>query len=387
MVVACGGSPGPEGPAGPQGEQGIQGEQGSAGPAGMNGQQGPVGATGAMGAVGPQGPVGPMGDAGAQGPQGIQGPVGPMGAMGLQGPQGIQGIQGIQGPVGPAGANAVAPDAGVSIQYNGGPVMTGTTNIYLIWYGNWSNNTTTTIIPDLISGLNGSSYYGINSSYYDVSDAGVYSHITNSIVLAGTTYDSYSQGTTMAAGIGAANAVIHALNNGFPIDNNGIYVVLASSDVQETQIQDGGSGCTAYCGYHNPLPLYNSNNQYINTIEFAFINPNSTNICNSSNSSNYGSCSQAINLGQTITPNSNLWADAIANIFAHEISESITDPSPSGWNNGPTGEVGDKCAWQFGSTYPATNGGTANIYLGTRYFLLQELWINTDTTGYCGMHL
>ena len=37
------------------------------------------------------------------------------------------------------------------IQYHGGPLMLGTTNVYYIFYGNWSGNTATTITP--VSGV------------------------------------------------------------------------------------------------------------------------------------------------------------------------------------------------------------------------------------------
>ncbi len=39
-------------------------------------------------------------------------------------------------------------------------------------------------------------------------------------------------------------------------------------------------------------------------------------------------------------------------------------------------ENGDKCAWQWGSTYTAANGARANVRLGSRDFLLQTNWVN-----------
>src|SRR6516165_10781756 len=53
------------------------------------------------------------------------------------------------------------------IQYHGGPVMLGTKNVYLIWYGNWSGNTAQHIVPNLIHNLNGSPYFNINTTYTD----------------------------------------------------------------------------------------------------------------------------------------------------------------------------------------------------------------------------
>ena len=36
------------------------------------------------------------------------------------------------------------------IQWKGGAVM-NTPNVYVIWYGNWSGNTATTIVPELLT--------------------------------------------------------------------------------------------------------------------------------------------------------------------------------------------------------------------------------------------
>src|SRR5690349_7110729 len=57
-------------------------------------------------------------------------------------------------PNGNAGKAAV----GSGINYHGGPVMLGTTNAYYIWYGNWSGNSATTILTDLMNNIGGSSY-------------------------------------------------------------------------------------------------------------------------------------------------------------------------------------------------------------------------------------
>src|SRR5262245_17352774 len=65
-------------------------------------------------------------------------------------------------------AKAPGADLGVSsISYHGGPIMTGTTHAYIIWYGNWSGNTATTIVPAFLSNIGGSSYFNINTTYYN----------------------------------------------------------------------------------------------------------------------------------------------------------------------------------------------------------------------------
>ena len=63
-------------------------------------------------------------------------------------------------------AGVANPDA-IGIGYGGGPVMLGTPDVYYIWYGNWSGNSATTLLPDFMSNLGGSPYFNINTTYYD----------------------------------------------------------------------------------------------------------------------------------------------------------------------------------------------------------------------------
>src|SRR5207253_2297618 len=83
---------------------------------------------------------------------------------------------------------------GNGINYHGGPVILGTTNVYYIWYGNWSGNDATSILSDLGKTIGGSPYFNINTTYYDGSNR----HVTNSVSYAKSTNDSYSHGTSLS---------------------------------------------------------------------------------------------------------------------------------------------------------------------------------------------
>ena len=63
------------------------------------------------------------------------------------------------------------------INYHGGPVMLGQTNVYYIWYGNWSGNTAQAILTDLANNIGGSPYFNINTTYYDGSNR----HVSNAV--------------------------------------------------------------------------------------------------------------------------------------------------------------------------------------------------------------
>ena len=50
------------------------------------------------------------------------------------------------------------------IQHHSGPVMNNPhgINVYLIWYGDWSNNTEPAIVTDFVKHLGGTAYFNIN---------------------------------------------------------------------------------------------------------------------------------------------------------------------------------------------------------------------------------
>ena len=122
------------------------------------------------------------------------------------------------------------------IQYHGGPLMLGTTNVYYIFYGNWSGNTATTILPFLADNIGGTAYFNINTTYYN----GNGTHVSNSVAFQGWITDIYSQGNSLSDDA-VRTIVTTAITGGnphqsgtLPLDPNGIYFVLTSADVVET---------------------------------------------------------------------------------------------------------------------------------------------------------
>jgi len=142
------------------------------------------------------------------------------------------------------------------IQYNGGPVMNDPqgTNVYFIWYGNWSNNTEPAILTDFINNLGGTAYFNINSSYYDFNrfGGGEKDPVVNRINFGGSVTDNYSLGNNLTDN-NVAQIVGSHITSGFgggdghmfPVDPSGVFFVLASKDVTE------GSFCSQFCGWHS----------------------------------------------------------------------------------------------------------------------------------------
>jgi hypothetical protein len=233
------------------------------------------------------------------------------------------------------------------INYHGGPVMLGTTNLYYIWYGDWGSDSAVPILNNLALSLGGSPYFNINTSYYDGSNT----KVSNAVAAPASTADNYSRGTALSDS-DVQGIVTSAISSGaLPKDANGVYMVLTSADVNET------SGfCTQYCGWHT---------------HFAFIG-------------NPARCPSACSAQTSTSPNNNIGADAMASIIAHELDEAVTDPDLNAWYDHRGRENADKCAWKFGATYKSVNGALANMNLGGLDYLIQQNWVNANG-GSCAL--
>jgi len=259
-------------------------------------------------------------------------------------------------PFGPAKPGAAKPGSN-GITYHGGPLMgvvgASPVSAYYIWYGNWSGNTATTILTDLMQNIAPSPYYNINTTYYNGSGA----HVVNSVTYGGSTNDNYSRGTSLSDS--AIQAIVSdAITSGrLPNNTSGIYFVLTSADVTAS------SGfCTSYCGWHTYGTIAGSN------IKYSFVG-------------NPDRCPSAC-AAQTVSPNGNAGADGMASIIVHELEEAVTDPNINAWYAGRYQENADKCAWTFGTTTTLPSGAKYNMTLGSRNYLIQQNWVN-DAGGYC----
>ena len=254
-------------------------------------------------------------------------------------------------------ARAARPTkSGNGIGYHGGPVLNGaTTNVYYIWYGNWSGNSAVAILSDLGNNIGGSPYFNINTTYYDGSN----NYVKNSVTLNGSTTVAYPQGTSLSDAQIQAVVSTAISSKVLPRDPNAVYFVLTSSDVTAS------SGfCTQYCGWHTHGTIGGTD------IKYSFVG-------------NPDRCPSAC-AAQTTGPNGNAGADGMASIIAHELEEAVTDPDLNAWYDNRGYENADKCAWTFGTESTASNGSKYNVTLGSRNYLIQQNWVNASG-GYCAM--
>ena len=279
----------------------------------------------------------------------------------------------------PVGATTAAA---APITYHGGPVMPSLSKIVVIWYGNWaqSNATDTAagqqIILDALYGLaatpgvNDSNYSGITTGA--ASTLGVYSQsggsfasaVSSPTLIQITQPASSTYGGTTLTDSSVLNLVKN--NAGATADPNAIYLVLSSSNINES------SGfLTKYCGWHS----YSNKIASGKSIKYAFVgNPNKS----------LGSCSY-----QTASsPNNNPAVDAMISVIAHELMETVSDPQLNAWYNSGGSENGDMCGWTFGTTQTAlSNGSYYNVSLparsgGSRPYLLQRALASRDSKCY-----
>lgn len=247
---------------------------------------------------------------------------------------------------------------GYGIKYHGGPVMQGTTPVYLIWYGNWGTNTAKTLIPAFVNGLSGSAYQNINTTYLDSTGQ----HVANSLSVAGQV--SVSSSGTYATSLSDAAIKTLVANNCAALGNcaaNAIYAVLTSQDVTAS------SGfCTSYCGWHTHGAINGKD------VKYAFVG-------------NPARCIASCGAQSASSPNGNPGADAMVSILTHEISETLSDPDLNAWYDTAGNENADKCAWKFGTTSTAANGSKYNVVLGGKQWLVQQNWSNVSPSGKCAL--
>jgi Phosphate-induced protein 1 conserved region len=76
----------------------------------------------------------------------------------------------------------------------------------------------------------------------------------------------------------------------------------------------------------------------------------------------------------TPSPNNDPAADAAVSVASHELTEAITDPFLNAWYAANGMEIGDLCAWQFGTN--TWDGGKANQSWNGNFYELQQEYDN-----------
>jgi hypothetical protein len=270
---------------------------------------------------------------------------------------------------------------GNGISFHGGPVMGDTPiSYYVIWYGNWSTAASNfasaqPIIEGALRGIGGTAWSNTLTTYsttgtqfgqtiQNFATSTVQSLIVNFDVL-GPPNSPYKTNLSTSD---ISDIVMYAVLHGGVVGDKtkAQFIVLSSDDV--TWSIDGTPNTWGYpngwCGMHNHTN-WGSHAGFVSQIKWAIVaNPVQEKACISGY--NY-----------TRSPNGYVNVDAMVNILAHEVAETITDPLANAWYDDAGNEVGDKCSFDFGSPLSLPDGSHYNQTWGGMRFLVQKLWINS----------
>ncbi|XVE77571.1 hypothetical protein DITRI_Ditri13aG0074100 [Diplodiscus trichospermus] len=147
------------------------------------------------------------------------------------------------------------PAASTTVQYHGGPLLTNPNgiNVYLIWYGGFSQKDRNSITaffasfrgPGPHQGPSVSTWWRTISTYKDKAGKPV----SSTVRLVREVADLYSSGKTLKR-TQIANFVQGKIDSKiFPLDSNGIYLVLTAKDVTVERF------CMGSCGFHESLKI------------------------------------------------------------------------------------------------------------------------------------
>jgi len=241
-------------------------------------------------------------------------------------------------------ASRLRTTSSANLTYHNGPVMTApVTSTAIYWGSSWANSTFT---ADKTSGINGfyaqyggSKYAAIQAQYSQLGGA----KVTSSLSVASAVTDTAT--TPSSVNTAVLNEVISQIPFS-ALSNDGYYPVY-------TDLPRGTAG---YCAWHSMGSV--TSGTVTKRIKFAFF----------FNLDGDTGCTPQVLLNNGYSAG----AQALVNVSAHELAETLTDPELTAWFDSRGYENGDKCAWQFNST-------GVTLQPGSNPLQLQGEWNNSIT--------
>lgn len=268
-----------------------------------------------------------------------------------------------------AKANAGKTGTSTGILYHGGPliVSSAVTKVVAIYWGTGtiysgqptgygSGSGDGSLIGSFLRSLGGSPYFNINTTYYDGTGARVLNQVG---------YTGYWTTGADAAGPSSSPTdadMVNLIARGISLkriayDPNTVYAIFTGS-----RVNLGGGFGSQYCAYHTHGTTSSG------VVLYAAMPHNQ----------DYPSgCTSVL-----ASPNTDVAANSEVNTLAHEIEETTTDKLGTAWYDRRGYENADKCAWTWGTTHTASNGGVYNMQLADgKYYLIQRNWVNSGSGG------
>jgi hypothetical protein len=275
-----------------------------------------------------------------------------------------------------------ATDSG-PLLYHGGPVMTALNVYSIFWTPQHLQSGATapvmsaayqSLVTRLAADYSGHSLSSVASQYYQTIN-NVTTYVSGLLGVIGGIGDdlgTYVDTTTFPVSKcvpAAVNCVSDAqvqaevarvmTVKGWTGGMNKIFMIYLVQD-EETCLSAGACSNTAFCGYHG---------HFTNSAKATVIYANMP-------YSNLKGCQVA----GTPSPNANPAADQEMTTEAHEITEAVTDPLGNAWFSAQGNEIGDLCAFKYGTnTFDLPTGTTthlANQEWNGHYYELQMMYDN-----------
>lgn len=262
---------------------------------------------------------------------------------------------------------------GSGIFYHGGPVLLTGTNVAAVYWAigpifaggpsvgtHGAGSADGSLVGFFLRNIGGSTYFNINHSYTNGS-----TQIKNSV-----TYTQFwANGMSAPGGTQSVSdaQMIAMLQSGFnsgtlTYDPSTLYAIFTAGKVNL-----GGGFGTQYCAYHTHGTV--TINGVAQTVLYAAM------------PYNYAYPSACTSGFMAANGSADPGADYEVNTLVHETEETTTDMMGTAWYDNRGYENADKCAWTWGSTYGTPSGGTANVKLGGKDFLIQQNWVNSGSGG------
>ncbi|KAJ3301258.1 hypothetical protein HDV03_001079 [Kappamyces sp. JEL0829] len=285
------------------------------------------------------------------------------------------------------------------VVYNGGRVLTGDVNVYLVYYGKWSA-ARKTVVESFLNNVAESDWYRpMKALYSQDATTRKKTFINGKIRVAGVTSDpTKARGSNFVWGDVPSLITSYIDKKTFPLDPNGIYFLLGDETISEsfnpafgpTSDPAGGPAkfCTDYCGYHVAHRIPKSAAAPQTDIFYSFVALPSDS-CFQTGCSAYDSVLD-ITYNNVTSPNNDVHLDSAMSVIAHELIEAISDPYSNqkmypdqkyGWGYIKTDgsyfpeENADQCAYVFPNAKTDARGVTTNAKVGPLSFLLQANYL------------
>lgn len=271
-------------------------------------------------------------------------------------------------------SNKARPSSNTGIYYHGGPLIVNpsVTSVVAIYWGNSGSMYASapasgagpgsgdgSLIGFFLGNLGGSPYFGINSTYYNGSNA----YVINSVNYAGywATGSDVAPPSSSPTDANMVALIQAGIDQGkIAYDPNTVYAIFTGPGINL-----GGGFGTQYCAYHTH-----------GTVSVAGASKIALYAAMPHNQDFPSACTSAL-----ASPNSDVAANSEVNTLAHEVEETTTDMLGTAWYDRRGYENADKCAWTWGTTAKSSNGGVYNMILGGTPFLIQRNWKNAGSGG------